>query len=52
VLSGHEPGSIASSKTRHALVVRRLRELGLERIVYGSDAEFRMIEANVAPCTR
>ena len=31
-------GGLATSTTRHALIVRRLRELGLERIVYGSDA--------------
>lgn len=31
-------GGVASSKERHALVVQRLRELGLARILYGSDA--------------
>jgi predicted TIM-barrel fold metal-dependent hydrolase len=31
-------GGVASSKERHALIVQRLRELGLARILYGSDA--------------
>jgi hypothetical protein len=31
-------GGVATPKERHALVVQRLRELGLGRILYGSDA--------------
>lgn len=31
-------GGVAASKERHALIVQRLRELGIERILYGSDA--------------
>lgn len=31
-------GGVAASKERHPLIVQRLRELGLERILYGSDA--------------
>lgn len=31
-------GGVASSKERHPLIVQRLRELGIERVLYGSDA--------------
>lgn len=31
-------GGLATSTTRHSLIVRRLRELGIERLLYGSDA--------------
>ena len=31
-------GGLATSTGRHALIVRRLRELGIERLLYGSDA--------------
>ena len=31
-------GGLATSTTRHALIVRRLRELGIGRLLYGSDA--------------
>ena len=31
-------GGLATSAGRHTLIVRRLRELGIERLLYGSDA--------------
>ena len=37
-------GGIASSRERHALVVQRIRELGIERMLYGSDAAVSVVD--------